>query len=316
MCLCTDDREPSDLLEEGSIDHLVRMALAAGVNPVVAVRLGSLNAAEHFGLRDRGAVAPGRRADLVVFSDWADLRAELVFQAGRLVARDGCLVESAGDARPPRGRGSDPFRASVRVDGGRVSFAVPAAGPRVRVIGVVADQIVTAAEVGDARIRDGLALADPACDLVKMAVVERHGRSGGVGLGFVRGLGLRRGALASTVAHDHHNLVVAGADDRSMATAARAVCAAGGGQAVACGEEVLALLPLPIAGLLSDRPVEGVRAGADSLRAAAKELGSPLRSPFATLSFLALEVVPELKLTDRGLVSVPERRIVPLFPRE
>lgn len=314
FCLCTDDREPSDLLDEGSIDHLVRVALAEGVAPVVAVRLGSFNAAEHFGLRDRGAIAPGRRADLMVFSNWADLRAELVFQAGRLVAREGRLVEPIAAAlrdQVPSGP-----RGTVRVEGARLTWAIPAAGRRIRVVAVVPDQIVTVEQVDGVTVREGLVEAAPDRDLLKMAVVERHGRSRTTGLGFVRGLGLRRGALASTVAHDHHNLVVAGADDASMTTAARAVCAAGGGQAVACGEEVLAFLPLPIAGLLSDEPAEAVRERAEGLRTAARELGSPLRSPLSTLSFLALDVVPDLKLTDLGLVDVPNQRVVPLFVDE
>lgn len=307
FCLATDDREPGDLLDEGSVDHLVRLALAAGLDPVTAVRLATLNPAEHFGLRDRGAVAPGRRADLAVFSDWRELRAELVFVGGRLVARGGAL------AAPLPGGPSAGLRGTVRVEAERLRFEVRAGAGRARVVGVVPDQLATIAETADLPSRGGFVLADPARDLCKLAVVERHGRTGGAGLGFVRGLGLRRGALASTVAHDHHNLVVAGVDDASMRTAARAVCDAGGGQAAACGEAVLALLPLPLAGLLSDRPLAEVRLGADALREAARELGSPLRSPFATLSFLGLEVIPALKLTDRGLVDVAAGALVSLF---
>lgn len=306
ICLCTDDREPSDLLDEGSIDHLVRLALAAGVDPVIVVRLASLNAAEYFGLGDRGAVAPGRRADLVVFSDWADLRPELVWHGGRLVARDGRLLDEPGRPTPA-------FLDTVRIDWSRVSFAIPAGGRRVRVIEIVADQIVTGQGTAEIPLRNGRAEADPLRDVLKLAVLERHGRTGRLGLGFVRGMGLRSGALASTVAHDHHNLVVVGADDASMETAARAVAAVGGGQAAAHGDTILACLPLPIAGLLSDAPAESVRAGAEALRIAARDLGSGLRSPFSTLSFLALEVVPDLKLTDLGLVDVTQRRLVPLF---
>jgi adenine deaminase len=202
---------------------------------------------------------------------------------------------------------------SVRIDWSRVSLRIPATGRRVRVVRALPDRIVTGSEVADATIRDGEAVADPARDLLKMAVVERHGRRGSVGVGFVSGMGLRRGALASTVAHDAHNLVAIGADDRSMETAARAVAAAGGGQAAAEGDRVLALLPLPIAGLMSDLPIEAVRDRADELAAAARALGSPLRQPFTTLSFLALEVVPRLKLTDLGLVDVERFAPVPLF---
>ena len=308
FCLCTDDRQPADLLAEGSIDHLVRVAIGEGLAPIAAIRLATLNPAEHFRLRDRGAVAPGRRADIVVLDDLRAPRPDLVFVAGRLVARAGALLE-----RPPAAPVPPAVAGSVRIDWSRVSLRIPATGRRVRVIRALPDRIVTGSEVADAAIRDGEAVADPARDLLKMAVIERHGRRGTVGLGFVSGMGLRRGALASTVAHDAHNLVAIGADDRSMETAARAVAAAGGGQAAAEGDRVLALLPLPIAGLMSDLPIEAVRDRADDLAAAARALGSPLRQPFTTLSFLALEVVPRLKLTDLGLVDVERFVPVPLF---
>lgn len=308
FCLCTDDREPSDLLAEGSVDHLVRAAIEEGLAPLTALRLATLNPAEHFQLSDRGAVAPGRRADLVVFDDLRAPRPDLVYVAGRLVARAGTLIEPLPPVPLPRA-----VVGSVQVDWSRVDLRIPAAGRRVRVIRALPDRIVTRSEVADVAIRDGEAVADPARDLLKMAVIERHGRRGTVGLGFVAGVGLRRGALASTVAHDHHNLLVIGADDRSMLKAAQAVASAGGGQAAADGDRVLALLPLPIAGLMSDLPIEAVRGLSADLAAAAGALGSPLRRPFATLSFLALEVVPELKLTDLGLVDVVRFAPVPLF---
>jgi adenine deaminase len=307
LCLCTDDRQPADLLEEGSIDHLIRIAIAEGIDPVTAIRLGTLNTAEHYGLHDRGAISPGRRADIVVFSDLAAPRAEIVFRGGEQVARDGHML-AARPQRPP-----SPLPPTVHLDPDRLDFAIPATGSQMRAIGVIPDQLLTESlEVG-ATVRDGQAVADPGRDLLKMAVVERHRGTGRTGLGFVRGIGLREGAIASTVAHDHHNLVVIGVDDASMRTAARAVAAADGGLAVARGSEVLALLPLPIAGLMSDRPIKEVRDGMRALLAAAHDLGAKLRDPFMAMSFLALEVIPSLKLTDVGLVDVERLAVVPLF---
>jgi adenine deaminase len=306
LCFCTDDRQPDDLLEEGSIDHMIRIAIAEGIDPVTAFRLGTLNAAEHYGLRDRGAVAPGRRADLVVFRDLREPRAEMVFRGGILVAPS---PSRTGEGAPAHAE----LPPTVHVAPDWLDFAIPAEGSRVRVIGAVPDQLVTESLVMDAAVHDGHAVADPERDLLKMAVVERHRGTGAIGRGFVHGIGLKRGAIAGTVAHDHHNLVVIGADDRSMRTAALAVAGSHGGLAVADGEEVLALLPLPIAGLMSDRPIEEVREGMRALLDAAHSLGARLRDPFMAMSFLALEVIPSLKLTDLGLVDVDRFAVVPLF---
>ncbi|MBI3982817.1 MAG: adenine deaminase [Gemmatimonadetes bacterium] len=309
FCFCTDDRVPADLLTEGSIDHLVRLAIAAGLSPVTAIRMATLNVAEHFRLRDRGAVAPGRRADLIVFDDLACPQPDLVYVSGQLVASGGRLLDGTTAPHAAHAAVSN----TVHVDWSRVDLRIPAAGKRVRVVGAIPDQIVTGHEIMDAKVESGEAVADPARDLLKMAVIERHGRRGSVGRGFVKGVGLSRGAIAGTVAHDHHNLVVIGADDVSMLTAARAVAAAGGGQAVAEADQVRALLPLPIAGLMSDLPIETVRDRMADLIGAARALGSRLHDPFMAMSFLALEVIPKLKLTDIGLVDVERFAPVPLF---
>jgi adenine deaminase len=312
LSFCTDDLSPADLLHTGSIDHMVRLAVKAGVPAMLAIRMATLNPAEHFRLEDRGRIAPGCRCDLVVVDNPLDFRPFQVYQAGRLVAQGGKMTEKQDDAReveePQR------LRRSVAVDWRQVDLAVPAEGERVRVIDLVPDQLVTRELILPASIEKGRAVADPQRDLLKLAVIERHTASGRIGLGFVRGMGLRQGALAGTVAHDHHNLITVGADDRSMLTAARAVGAAQGGLAVAVGEQVLCLLPLPVAGLMSDLGIEEVARRAAELDAAAGELGTTLRDPFMTLSFLALEVIPDLKLTDRGLVDVRRMQLVPLFP--
>ncbi|HYN19775.1 MAG TPA: adenine deaminase [Thermoanaerobaculia bacterium] len=314
LCLCTDDRHPIDLLDEGSIDHLVRLTIAAGIDPLTAIRMATLNTADHYRLNDRGAVAPGRRADLMVFSNLDSPRADMVFVCGELVARNGRML----DDRPHRSDNHLPQ--TVRINSEALRFAIPARNGRnacdarsVRVIGAIPDQLITEHLTRRAPVRDGLASADPQNDLLKIAVVERHHGTGNVGLGFVKGIGLTQGAIASTVAHDHHNLVVIGADDVSMRTAAQAVARAGGGQAVAHGERELALLPLPIAGLMSDRPIEEVRDQMRQLLDAAHGLGATLRDPFMAMSFLALEVIPALKLTDKGLVDVERFEVVPLF---
>jgi adenine deaminase len=312
VCLCTDDRDPGDLLGEGSIDHLVRCAIEEGLDAVSAIRLATLNPAVHFRLHDRGAVAPGRRADLVTFADLSSPRPDRVYRAGQLVARQGRLLEEAADVCGAPSRTGN----TVRVAWDRLSFAIPAGGQRIRVIGLLPDQLVTEALILKPSLAGGFAVADSKRDLLKMAVIERHRGTGRVGLGFVQGLGLARGAIAGTVAHDHHNLIVIGADDDSMTTAARAAAATGGGLAAADGDKVLARVPLPIAGLMSDQPIERVRDQTIQLLGSARELGTALRDPFMALSFLALEVIPALKLTDLGLVDVERLELVPLFLEE
>jgi adenine deaminase len=209
-----------------------------------------------------------------------------------------------------------PLPASMAIAWEQVDFRIPAQARRARVIGAVEGQLVTEHLVMDVKQRDGMAVADPERDLLKIAVIERHRATGNVGKGFITNFGLRRGALASSIAHDHHNLVVVGADDVSMLTAARAVAAMGGGQAVVDGHKVLAQLPLPIAGLMSAQPIEPVRQQLDKVLVAAQALGSSLHDPFMAMSFMALEVIPHLKITDLGLVDVDEFRLVPLFVDE
>jgi adenine deaminase len=308
ICFCTDDRIPSDLIDQGTIDYMVREAIRFGVPPITALRMATLNTVEWFGLHDRGAIAPGRRADLIVFDDLQNLQPRLVFAGGKLAAHNGIMCSVPPDTVIPAAVDS-----TVNIRWDAVDLRVPVRGRQMRVIGSLLNQLVTEERILPVVAVDGFAMADPANDLLKMAVIERHRGSGALGLGFIQGIGLRCGAIAGTVAHDHHNLVVIGADDVSMLTAARAVAAMGGGLAVAEGAEVRATLPLPVAGLMSDRPIAEVRAGYDMLIAAAQALGSPLHDPFMAMSFMALEVIPKLKLTDQGLVDVEQFKIVPLF---
>jgi adenine deaminase len=256
-CFCTDDRHPADLLDEGDVDVLVRGAIAGGLDPITAIRMATLNTAEWFRLWDRGGIAPGKRADMLAFRDLNDLRAELVFVGGRLVARNQAMVVK----QTPVSIDDSAVRNTVRVDWDTVNLHVAASGAtsHMRVIGAIGDQVITEHLIIEPTVCGGAAVADPGRDLLKMAVIERHHGTGNVGLGFVRGIGLQRGALATTVGHDHHNLIVIGADDVSMLTAAKAVARMGGGEAVAVGEELLQTLALPIAGLMSDRPLDEVR---------------------------------------------------------
>ncbi len=307
---CTDDRHPHDLLDEGSIDHMVRTAIALGLDPVTAVQLATLNGAETFGLGDRGAIAPGRRADLVVVDDVRTCQPRHVVAGGRWIVRDGALTTSWSEASSAETAWPS---SSVRIPLDQLDLTVPARGDTIRVIGLVPGQIVTEHRTTRPTIHNGRVVADAHRDLAHLVVVERHHGSGAIGHGFVQGLGLQRGAIASTVAHDHHNLIVASMDDASLRAAIVTVINNGGGLAACRGEEVLASMPLPIAGLMSDQSLEATRSQLDALVAAARQLGATGPDPFMSLSFLALEVIPSLKLTDRGLVDVERFELVNLW---
>ena len=303
---CTDDRHPHDLAAEGHIDSIVRGPSAAG-RAVTAIQMATLNPAECFGLSHLGADRPRPSGGP------GGLLGSLRTRCGR-----GLLPRASGaqGGTPAPGFGPPPpvpVAPSMRVHPEVLDFTVRRTGDRIRVIEIVADQIITRQSVADAPVRGDVLVADPAHDLLKIAVVERHQGSGRMGVGFVRGLGLRRGAIASSVAHDSHNIIVAGAAEADLRAAVSAVAAMGGGLAAVADGCILAHLPLPIAGLMSHAPVHALSAGMDRLVDAARHLGSTLKDPFMTLSFLALPVIPELKITDRGLVDATSFSIVPLF---
>ncbi len=308
---CTDDRSAETLDSDGHMDAIVRAAVDAGAPLERVLAAATIHAARAYGLRDLGAIAPGYKADVILLSDLRGFRPREVYVAGRLAAREGELVALAPEA------GLDELRGTVHVrpfEARDLRVPLPnSPWSALRVIGVVAHQILTESREATPRIVDGVACADAERDLLKAAVVERRSASGKIGLGFVSGLGLRSGAIASTVAHDAHPLVVVGASDADMVLAARTVIASGGGQAVVADGQILASLSLPLAGLMSPQSVREVAEAEAALRAAAQSLGSELPDPFATLSFLALPVVPHLRLTDEGLVDVDRFALVPLY---
>lgn len=304
--LVTDDKQPEDLLVNGHLDAVLRRAVELGMDPVTALRLVTLSPARRFRLAGRGSIVPGWWADLVVLEDLRHFRALKVFKRGRQVAEDGEYLGPRRQVPPAPG--------AMNIAWEKIpSLEIPAEGGRIRVIGVVPDQIVTESLLESPRVERGFVLSDTGRDLLKICVFERHRGTGNLGLGMVRGMGLREGALASTVAHDSHNLVVVGVDDRDILLAARRVEAMGGGQVAVKGGEVIAELPLDVAGLMSTLSLEEVAARVRMLREAAARLGCHLREPFMAMSFLALPVIPELKMTDRGLFDVGSFRHVALF---
>jgi adenine deaminase len=303
LCFCTDDRNPLDIAEHGHLDYMIRTAIARGCPPLAVYRAASLSAAEAFGLKDRGLIAPGKRADIVVIDSLAGCHASMVFAAG---------VEAAADAFAARGTTDPVARHSVkapvvtagdfRTGGNRVETPV---------IGIIPGKIITEHLTFDIAPEDGDKRPDIGRDLVKIAVIERHGVNGNRATGFVKGFGLTRGAIAGTVCHDHHNIAVVGADYDDMALAVNRLGQIEGGFVVVDGGRVLAELALPVAGLMSLEPFEVVRDRLVELRAAATGLGVTLEEPFLQLAFLCLPVIPHLKITDMGMVDVDRFEVLP-----
>lgn len=303
----SDDRHPADILKEGHIDFMVRIAIKQGLDPILALQIASLNAAEYFGLKDLGAIAPGYRADIAVLDSLDSPNVMKVIKDGRLVAEDGYLTASLEAAPAPKG--SAMRTGSIDAS----SFEIQAKSSKARVIGIIPDQIITKSLVCKVKAIGGKVVADTGEDILKMAVVERHKATGNVGIGLVQGFGLKVGAIATSVAHDSHNIAVAGISSEDMLAAVLAIKEMNGGLVVVKEGKVRARLALPVAGLLSEMYMRDVADGIDDCIDAAKEQGCKLKDPFMTLSFLCLPVIPELKLTDRGLVDVKEFKFVPLF---
>lgn len=296
LCLCTDDRNPLDIAEEGHLDHMIRTLIACGCPPLAVYRAASLSAAEAFGLKDRGLIAPGLRADIVAVGSLAACDVRLVLCGG--VVADAAAFAARMPVEPVA-------RRSVRAPAvGPAAFRHAGGGDAQPVIGIREGQILTDHLTETVPLAQGDRAPDPARDLIRIAVIERHGGDGRVATGFVRGFGLKRGAIASTVCHDHHNIAVVGVDYADMALAANRLAAIEGGFVVAAGGQVLAEIALPVAGLMSLAPFETVERDLHALRDAARSLGVVLREPFLQLAFLCLPVIPHLKITDRGLVDV------------
>ena len=306
--LVVDDRNALDVLKDGDVDAVVRKAIRLGLDPIRAIQMASLNVAEYFRLEGLGGIAPGYHANMLVIRDLEALDIEQVYYRGRLVAEDGKALFDA--ALPP----NDSMARTMRVK----PFAVEGLALKSKatetypVIEIVPGQIVTRRLDERPSRSNGSIVADPGRDLLKLVVVERHHATGNVGIGLVKGFGLQRGALATSVAHDSHNIVVVGVDDGDIFAAIKEVERNQGGLAVAADGMAQASLPLPIAGLLSPEPLETVAAKIEDLERLARELGCSVHSPFSVLSFLALPVIPELKLTDMGLVDVMAGKLLEL----
>jgi adenine deaminase len=302
IALCTDDRNPLDIAEEGHLDFMIREAIARGGDVLACYRAASISAAKTFRLHDRGLVAPGWRADLVVIDALETCRVSKVFAAGRLVEEK---LFKARKPVKPIGRNSVKARAVTAAD-----FVIKGDGRNVPVMGVEPGKIITQYLRRDLPVKDGAVQADLQQDMVKVTVIERHGKNGNIGLGFVHGFGLKAGAIGSTVGHDSHNICIIGVKDEDIAAAANRLREIEGGFVVVRDDKVLAELPLPIAGLMSLLTYEEVREKLVPLRAAAKSLGTALPEPFLQVAFLPLPVIPHLKISDLGMVDVDKFELV------
>lgn len=310
FCLVSDDLHAGDIVKRGHLNYLLKKAVSLGLDPVEALRMVTLNPAEYFGLRKRGAVAPGFKADLTVLENLNEFVVKSVFKDGIQVVRDGQLKgypekrQAGGDTEPLNIKG---------LSSG--SFQIPVQGEKALIIKVIPGQIETETILEEVHSEGGMVVSDTDSDTLKLFVIERHNGSGRIGRGLVRGFGLRQGAIASSVAHDSHNVIALGVDDHDIYRAVEEVRLIGGGLTVAVDGKIVASVPLTVAGLMSREPIDRLVGRLKELKRVVWGLGCSLEEPLGTLSFLALPVIPELKLTDMGLVDVMNFRTVPLFPR-
>ena len=302
----TDDRYPADLYDH--ISSMVRIAVQSGMPPVTAIQMATINTAEYFRIPHLGAIAPGFKADMLVLEDFSNFKPKLVFKNGKLVAKDGKFIVDSEGFSPPSIRGSINVK-WIEHD----NFKIKAESNNAKVINIIPKQLITKASIESIKIVDGYAEADPDNDILKIAVIERHRASGNIGLGFVKGFGLKSGAIASTVAHDSHNMVIIGTNDDDMYFAAIELVKSQGGKIIVENGKTLEHLPLPIAGLISDQKIETVIEKLKSLQSKAKKLGCQIDDPFLSMAFLSLPVIPDLKITDKGLIDVNKFEVTSLF---
>jgi adenine deaminase len=305
----TDDRHPKELLEEGHINSMLRQAVRWGMDPILAIQMATLNTAQYFRLDDLGAIAPGYRADIISFDHLGRFQIQKVFKDGILVAKDGKMLSPLTPKRKaPNVEGSVRIK-PMKKD----ALLLRSNQPLAKIIQLRPDQIVTRKVMKKILLKDGMAYPNIKEDILKIAVIERHKATGNIGIGFVQGFGLKEGAIGSSVAHDSHNLIIVGTNDLDILKAVEVIQAMGGGLTVVLDGRALASLPLPIAGLMSEASVPQVNVQLEALQRATKNLGCKIPDPFMTLSFLSLPVIPELKITDKGLVDVNQFKFVPLF---
>ena len=305
----TDDRSPAELLDEGHIDNMIREAIQAGVDPITAIQMATINTARYFGLKGLGGIAPGYFADVIVLDDLEEVRVNQVFKGGICVAQDGQSVYQTVDHPEILLRGSmnvkwiEPQHIQIKAKSNTIN-----------VIELIPGQIITRVRtVDNPKTKDGMLISDPERDILKMVVIERHYGSGSTGIGMIRGFGLKQGAVASTISHDSHNIIAIGVSDEDIFTAVVQLVKQQGGIAIANHGTVEGYLPLPIGGLMSDKPLLEVRNSLEKLVNIVRGWGCDLEHPFMTLSFMALPVIPELKLTDKGLYSTEKNAFIDLF---
>ncbi len=313
LMFCTDDKHPDEILAEGHIDYMVNRAIELGLSPMQAIQMATINAAEHFRIEHQvGSISPGRWADILLVDDLQHISPSQVFFKGKIVVKDNKYIGTL-----PKPEYPDWLYKTVTLKSGnkRSDFRLETTGDRaeVWVIELFPDQIINTRTQQKLDVIDGAVVADPERDILKLAVVERHGKNGNIGVSFVKGFGLKNGALASSIAHDHHNIIVAGSNDDDMALCAKIIEEMQGGFVLVSEGKVLGKLALPIAGLLTEEPVEDVIAGLEEINQAYQNLGGSLPAPFMTISFIGLPTVPDLGLTDLGLIDVFSHRLISSF---